>query len=127
MANGTADSQATPWHRQLLANGVRVVGRSFKYHRPRGILSAGAEECNALVTVGQGRTGRTQYTGDITARCMMGWLRASQNCWPGVKFDIGRSLDYLHFLWPAGFYNKTFIWPHWHWYEGVYPPPVGFG
>ena len=110
----------------LLANGVRVVGRSFKYHRPRGILAAGAEECNALVTVGQGAleepniraTLQPLYDG-LTAR--------SQNCWPGVKFDIGRSLDYLHFLWPAGFYNKTFIWPHWHWYEGFIRRLSGLG
>ena len=110
----------------LLANGVRVVGRSFKYHRPRGILAAGAEECNALVTVGQGdleepnvrATLQPLYDG-LTAR--------SQNCWPSVKFDIGRSLDYLHFLWPAGFYNKTFIWPHWHWYEGFIRRLSGLG
>ena len=51
----------------LLANGVRVVGRSFKYHRPRGILAAGAEECNALVTVGQGALEEPQCTGDIAA------------------------------------------------------------
>ena len=110
----------------LLANGVRVVGRSFKYHRPRGVLAAGAEECNALVTVGQGAleepniraTLQPLYDG-LTAR--------SQNCWPGVKFDIGRSLDYLHFLWPAGFYNKTFIWPHWHWYEGFIRRLSGLG
>ena len=110
----------------LLANGVRVVGRSFKYHRPRGILAAGAEECNALMTVGQGAleepniraTLQPLYDG-LTAR--------SQNCWPGVKFDIGRSLDYLHFLWPAGFYNKTFIWPHWHWYEGIIRRLSGLG
>ena len=110
----------------LLANGVRVVGRSFKYHRPRGVLAAGAEECNALVTVGQGAleepniraTLQPLYDG-LTAR--------SQNCWPGVKFDIGRSLDYLHFLWPAGFYNKTFIWPHWRWYEGFIRRLSGLG
>ena len=110
----------------LLANGERVVGRSFKYHRPRGILAAGAEECNALVTVGQGAleepnvraTLQPLYDG-LTAR--------SQNCWPGVRFDIGRSLDYLHFLWPAGFYNKTFIWPHWHWYEGFIRRLSGLG
>ena len=110
----------------LLANGMRVVGRSFKYHRPRGVLAAGAEECNALVTVGQGAleepniraTLQPLYDG-LTAR--------SQNCWPGVKFDIGRSLDYLHFLWPAGFYNKTFIWPHWHWYEGFIRRLSGLG
>ena len=110
----------------LLANGVRVVGRSFKYHRPRGILAAGAEECNALVTVGQG--GLAEPNVRATLQPLYGGLAAhSQNCWPNVRFDIGRSLDYLHFLWPAGFYNKTFIWPHWHWYEGIVRRMSGLG
>ena len=110
----------------LLANGVRVVGRSFKYHRPRGILAAGAEECNALVTVGRGALEEPNIR--ATMQPLYDGLEArSQNCWPGVKFDIGRSLDYLHFLWPAGFYNKTFIWPHWHWYEGVIRRLSGLG
>ena len=110
----------------LLANGVRVVGRSFKYHRPRGILAAGAEECNALVTVGQG--GLEEPNVRATLQPLYDGLTArSQNCWPSVKFDIGRSLDYLHFLWPAGFYNKTFIWPHWHWYEGFIRRLSGLG
>ena len=110
----------------LLANGVRVVGRSFKYHRPRGIIAAGAEECNALVTVGRGALEEPNIR--ATLQPLYDGLEArSQNCWPGVKFDIGRSLDYLHFLWPAGFYNKTFIWPHWHWYEGVIRRMSGLG
>ena len=110
----------------LLANGVRVVGRSFKYHRPRGVLAAGAEECNALVTVGQGALGEPNVR--ATLQPLYDGLEAhSQNCWPGVKFDIGRSLDYLHFLWPAGFYNKTFIWPGWHWYEGFIRRMSGLG
>ncbi len=110
----------------LLANGVRVVGRSFKYHRPRGILAAGAEECNALVTVGQGALEEPNVRATLQP-LYDGLVARSQNCWPGVKFDIGRSLDYLHFLWPAGFYNKTFIWPHWHWYEGVIRRLSGLG
>ena len=110
----------------LLANGVRVVGRSFKYHRPRGILAAGAEECNALVTVGRGALEEPNIR--ATMQPLYDGLEArSQNCWPSMKFDIGRSLDYLHFLWPAGFYNKTFIWPHWHWYEGVIRRLSGLG
>ena len=110
----------------LLANGVRVVGRSFKYHRPRGILAAGAEECNALVTVGQGALEEPNIRATLQP-LYDGLVARSQNCWPGVKFDIGRSLDYLHFLWPAGFYNKTFIWPHWHWYEGIIRRMSGLG
>lgn len=110
----------------LLANGVRVVGRSFKYHRPRGVLAAGAEECNALVTVGQGALEEPSIRATLQP-LYDGLVARSQNCWPGVKFDIGRSLDYLHFLWPAGFYNKTFIWPHWHWYEGFIRRLSGLG
>ena len=110
----------------LLANGVRVVGRSFKFHRPRGVLGAGAEECNALVTVGQG--GLAEPNVRATLQPLYAGLRArSQNCWPGVNFDLGRTLDYLHFLWPAGFYNKTFIWPNWGWYEGFIRRMSGLG
>ena len=105
---------------------MRVVGRSFKYHRPRGILAAGAEESNALVTVGQGALEEPNVR--ATLQPLYDGLSArSQNCWPNVRFDIGRSLDYLHFLWPAGFYNKTFIWPHWHWYEGFVRRLSGLG
>ena len=110
----------------LLANGVRVAGRSFKYHRPRGVLSAGAEECNALVTVGQGALEEPNVRATLQP-LYDGLAARSQNCWPGVNFDIGRSLDYLHFLWPAGFYNKTFIWPGWHWYEGFVRRMSGLG
>ena len=110
----------------LLANGVRVVGRSFKYHRPRGVLAAGAEECNALVTVGRG--GLEEPNVRATLQPLYAGLAAhSQNCWPNVEFDLGRSLDYLHFLWPAGFYNKTFIWPRWRWYEGFIRRLAGLG
>ena len=110
----------------LLANGVRVVGRSFKFHRPRGILGAGAEECNALVTVGHGALAEPNVR--ATLQPLYDGLTAhSQNCWPSVTCDIGRSLDYLHFFWPAGFYNKTFIWPHWHWYEGFIRRLSGLG
>ena len=110
----------------LLANGVRVVGRSFKYHRPRGILAAGAEESNALVTVGQGALEEPNVRATLQP-LYDGLAARSQNCWPNVRFDIGRSLDYLHFLWPAGFYNKTFIWPHWHWYERIIRRISGLG
>ena len=110
----------------LLANGVRVVGRSFKYHRPRGVLAAGAEECNALVTVGQGALEEPNVRATLQP-LYQGLVARSQNCWPGVNFDIGRSLDYLHFLWPAGFYNKTFIWPGWHWYERFIRRMSGLG
>jgi len=51
----------------------------------------------------------------------------SQNCFPSVNFDIGRILDFTHRLWPAGFYNKTFKWPGWHWYEGSIRRVAGLG
>ena len=110
----------------LLANGVRVVGRSFKFHRPRGILGAGAEECNALLTLGQG--GLEEPNVRATLQPLYAGLQArSQNCWPSVNFDLARTLDYLHFLFPAGFYNKTFIWPNWGWYEGFIRRLSGLG
>ena len=94
----------------LLANGVHLTGRSFKYHRPRGIYSAGAEEPNALVQLGRGARS------DPNVRATMqelyeGLAAASQNCWPSVRLDIGRVNDVLSALIPAGFYYKTFMWP----------------
>ena len=101
----------------LLANGVRVVGRGFKFHRPRGIFSAGVEEPNALVTIGQ--DGFEEASVRATVQPLYeGLVAKSQNCWPSVNFDIGRTTDYLSALFPAGFYNKTFKWPNWNWYEG---------
>ena len=110
----------------LLANGVRVVGRSFKYHRPRGILSAGVEEANALVRVGNG--GLEEPNVRATMQPLYEGLAAySQNCWPSVNFDLGRWTDFVHGMWSAGFYNKTFMWPNWHWYEGVIRRAAGLG
>ena len=91
----------------LMANGVRVVGRSLKYHRPRGIVAAGAEEPNAIV----------QLDGDddepnarATALPLREGLSArSVNCWPSVGFDLGAINDRLSPLLPAGFYYKTFM------------------
>jgi sarcosine oxidase subunit alpha len=106
----------------LLANGVDVVGRSFKYHRPRGIMTAGAEEPNALVTL---RTG-TRAEPNTRATCveLFGGLEASsQNRWPSLAFDL---LSLNRFLGPvlgAGFYYKTFMWPASFW-EKVYEPLI---
>ena len=113
----------------LLANGVRVVGRSFKYHRPRGIFSAGEEEPNALLAVRRG-TPPAQLSPLVRAplaRLSPGLAAESQNCFPGVGFDLGRVLDFTRALWPAGFYNKTFKWPSWRWYEGVIRRTAGLG
>lgn len=110
----------------LLAHGERIVGRGFKFHRPRGILSAGAEEPNALVTIGTGS--RAEPTARATlVRLYEGLEARPQNCWPSVRFDIGRTLDFFAPLWPAGFYNKTFIWPSWHAYEGIVRRTAGLG
>ncbi len=110
----------------LLANGIKTVNRSFKYHRPRGIMSAGVEETNALLTVSDGN-------GDVpvvrtTMRALLDGHRVtSPNGFPSVNFDLGRVLDYTHRLWPAGFYNKIFKWPNWHWYEGIVRRMAGLG
>lgn len=110
----------------LLAQGERVVARSFKFHRPRGLLSAGAEEPNGLVAVGSGE--RTEPTVRATLLPVFDGLEARpQNCWPGLHFDVGRVLDVLAPLWPAGFYNKTFIWPSWRAYEGLIRRTAGLG
>jgi len=92
----------------LLANGVRLVGRSFKYHRPRGILSAGAEEPNALVTLGVG--GRAEPNTRATQiELFDGLVVRSQNAWPSLGFDVGAVNALLAPFFPAGFYYKTFI------------------
>ncbi len=113
----------------LLANDVHIAGRSMKFHRPRGILSAGVEEPNALVTLGRGAEL------EPSARATMIPVREglevrAQNAWPGLRFDLGRVFDWTARLWPAGFYHKTFKWPSWHFYEpwirraaGIARPP----
>ena len=112
----------------LLANGVRLVGRSFKYHRPRGIVSAGAEEPNALVQLG--RDGLTEPNLRATQiELFEGLVGASQNCWPSVNFDIQAVNDHLSKIFPAGFYYKTFMWPQsaWMLYEKVIRRAAGLG
>jgi heterotetrameric sarcosine oxidase alpha subunit len=113
----------------LLANGVRLVGRSFKYHRPRGILSAGSEEPSALVRLGEG--GRA----DPNTRATMvpladGLVAQSQNRWPSLAFDLQAVNGWLSPLLPAGFYYKTFKWPGAFWtpvYERVIRHAAGLG
>ncbi|TWF49347.1 sarcosine oxidase subunit alpha [Neorhizobium alkalisoli] len=104
----------------LLANGCQLVGRSFKYHRPRGILTAGAAEPNALMTIGQG--GRTEPNTRATMQELyQGLEAASQNRWPSLDFDIGSFNSLLSPFLGAGFYYKTFMWPAAFW-EKVYEP-----
>ncbi|MGH7104297.1 MAG: 2Fe-2S iron-sulfur cluster-binding protein, partial [Acetobacteraceae bacterium] len=107
----------------LLANGVRLVGRSFKFHRPRGILATGVDEPNALVTV---RKDADRYTPNLRATQVElydGLTAESQNRRPSLAFDRGAVNDRLsHFL-PSGFYYKTFMWPRKAW-ERFYEPRI---
>ncbi|MFF0923443.1 sarcosine oxidase subunit alpha family protein [Rhizobium leguminosarum] len=113
----------------LLANGVQLVGRSFKYHRPRGILTAGAAEPNALVTTGSG--GRTEPNTRATMIELHEGLTAkSQNRWPSLGFDVGAVNGLLSPFLSAGFYYKTFMWPAALWekfYEPVIRKAAGLG
>ncbi|WLS10196.1 sarcosine oxidase subunit alpha (plasmid) [Shinella sumterensis] len=104
----------------LLANGRLLVGRSFKYHRPRGILTAGSAEPNALMTIGRG--GRTEPNTRATMQELYDGLEASsQNRWPSLDFDIGAFNSLLSPFLSAGFYYKTFMWPSALW-EKLYEP-----
>ena len=98
----------------LLANDVRLVGRSFKYHRPRGILSAGSEEPNALVTVGLGGAQEPNLRA-TTAELSEGLVARSQNRWPSLGFDVLALNDLAAPFLGAGFYYKTFMWPKAFW------------
>src|SRR4051812_32463455 len=106
----------------LLGSGVRLVGRSFKYHRPRGILTAGSEEPNALVEL---RTGarREPNTRATTTELFEGLEAMSQNRWPSLAFDLGSVSSVLSPFFVAGFYYKTFMWPAAMW-EKLYEPLI---
>ncbi|MCV9940683.1 sarcosine oxidase subunit alpha [Boseaceae bacterium BT-24-1] len=105
----------------LLANGVHLVGRSFKYHRPRGILSAGSEEPNALVGTDRGPGRFEPNTRATMLEISEGLVTTSQNHWPSLERDVGAINDALHMLFSAGFYYKTFMWPKSFWNK-VYEP-----
>ena len=105
----------------LLANGVHLVGRSFKYHRPRGILSAGSEEPNALVGTDRGAGRFEPNTRATVLEIYDGLVTTSQNHWPSLKWDLGAVNDALYMLFSAGFYYKTFMWPKSFWNK-VYEP-----
>jgi sarcosine oxidase subunit alpha len=106
----------------LLANGQRLVGRSFKYHRPRGILSAGPEEPSALVELGEGPR-REPNTRATVAELFDGLVAASQNHRGPLGFDLMAAADLLAPFLGAGFYYKTFMWPRRFW-ERVYEPAI---
>ena len=106
----------------LLANGVKLVGRSFKYHRPRGVLTAGSEEPNALVEL---RTGaRREPNAKATVAELYDGLEAtSQNRWPSLAFDVMAVNQLAAPIFVAGFYYKTFMWPAKFW-EKLYEPMI---
>jgi len=105
----------------LLANGVHLVGRSFKYHRPRGIVAAGSEEPNALVRVGVSENRCTPNLRATGVEIYEGLVAESQNRFPSLAFDVGALNDFVSPLLPAGFYYKTFMWPTWGWHRWYEP------
>ncbi len=113
----------------LLANGVHLVGRSFKYHRPRGILTAGSEEPNAIVELRSGPR-KEPNTRATTIELFDGLVANSQNRWPSLTFDIMAVSNLLSPLLSAGFYYKTFMWPASFWtnvYEHLIRRAAGLG
>ena len=113
----------------LIANGVHLIGRSFKYHRPRGFFGAGVDEPYAMVQLY--RNNETEPNVRATEQELFEGLEAkSINCWPSVNFDIGAINNFLNRFFPAGFYYKTFMWPRSFWHK-VYEPFIrkaaGFG
>ncbi len=112
----------------LLRNGIGLVGRSFKYHRPRGIMTAGVEEPNALVIVGEG--GRTEPNTRATDLFVYeGLVAQSQNRWPSLSRDLGAVLSLAAPVFSAGFYYKTFFGPakRWMFYEYFIRKAAGLG
>ena len=104
----------------LLANGVHLIGRSFKYHRPRGFFGAGVDEPYAIVQLY--RNNETEPNIKATEQELFEGLEAkSVNCWPSVNFDFGAINNFLKIFLPAGFYYKTFMWPKSFWHK-VYEP-----
>ena len=113
----------------LLANGIHLIARSFKYHRPRGILAAGVDDPSAKVQLIKGSYSEPNI--NLTEfELVEGLELKSQNCWPSVSTDIGEINNVFNRFLPAGFYYKTFMWPKSFWYS-VYEPFIrkaaGFG
>ncbi len=110
----------------LLANGVRIMGRSFKYHRPRGVWGAWFDDPNAIFDVTL--NGRTLPNCAATTTALIDGMQArAVNAFPTAKHDLKGVLDRFHALMPAGFYYKTFIWPNWHLFEGMIRKMAGLG
>ena len=107
----------------LLADGEMLFGRSFKYHRPRGVVAAGSEEPNALVSVDRGPGRFTPNLRATHVEIYEGLDARSQNRWPSLETDFGAVNNLLGRFFPAGFYNKTFMWPRSFW-EKLYEPAI---
>jgi len=105
----------------LLANGIHLTGRSFKYHRPRGILGAGSEEPNALIDISRDAARRQPNIRATTQTVFDGMIAKSQNRFPSLAFDIGVINDAMGRFFSAGFYYKTFMWPQKAW-DKLYEP-----
>ena len=110
----------------LLANGVDVVGRSFKFHRPRGIFAAGPEETGAFVQLGEGACSEPNARATLVP-LYPGLVASGQNAWPSVRRDLWGFLDRFRPLLPASFYYKTFQWPSWHFWEPLVRRVAGLG
>ena len=107
----------------LLANGVHLMGRSLKYHRPRGVVSAGSDEPNALMGTRRGPGQFEPNTRATIQEFREGLEATSQNRWPSLGFDVGAINDRMGSLFSAGFYYKTFMWPRAFW-DRVYEPVI---
>ncbi len=113
----------------MFASGVTLVGRSFKYHRPRGLFSAGVEEPNALLTLGEGGRREPNIPATTTELCE-GIVARRQNAWPSVEFDAMAINSLAAPLFSAGFYYKTFMGPargSWMFYEPFIRRAAGLG
>jgi len=114
----------------LLANGIHLTGRSFKYHRPRGILGAGPEEPNALMDISRDAARRQPNVRATVQTVFDGMIAKSQNRFPSLAFDVGVANDALGRFFSAGFYYKTFMWPQKAWdklYEPIIRKAAGLG
>jgi sarcosine oxidase subunit alpha len=109
----------------LLANGVHLTGRSYKYHRPRGILSAGPEEPNALMGIARDKARSAPNVRAPVQEIFEGMAATSQNRFPSLAFDVGVVNDWLSPFFSAGFYYKTFMWPPAAW-KHIYEPIVRY-
>lgn len=109
----------------LMANRIDVLSRSFKYHRPRGLQGNGYADISSLIQLA-GDESAPNVLASVTS-LREGLEAHSVNCWPSVGFDLGSVLQWFSPVLPSGFYYKTFMWPHWHWFEPMIRKAAGFG